>query len=261
MTNPTATGFDAHTHLNLPPLRSQLQAVCNRARTAGITGWVIAGTAPEQWPSVRETASLTGGTPILGIHPWWAAQLHPEALEHGLRQLPHVLTHHGLGETGLDRLRFADGDQWNAQLLACRSQLTLAKQLNLPLTLHCVRAVGPLLQLLDEIGVPEAGGLVHAWTGKPGAAAEFIRRGLHISIGPGIFRGRGARQTVTQIPAHRLLLETDSPDWPLGDATHGEPADLLHVAQEVAILTGIPPSVILQQTAESARRLFRVKSS
>ena len=49
---------------------------------------------------------------------------------------------------------------------ALKSQLRLARELERPVALHCVKAFERLAQVLREEGLPKAGGLIHAYSGR-----------------------------------------------------------------------------------------------
>ena len=68
MTQPAPPhGFDAHTHLDYPAFDLDRDAVCRRARAAGIQRWIIAGAHPAHWLRVLACAKETNGYAVLGI--------------------------------------------------------------------------------------------------------------------------------------------------------------------------------------------------
>ena len=139
-----------------------------------------------------------------------------------------------------------------------RAQLALARELDVPVVLHCVRAGQRLLDVVAADGLPSAGGMLHGWGGPADQAARAVKLGLHVSFGPLVCRGRAkrARASVVAVPVERLLVETDAPDQPLPGRTVGEPADVVRVLATVAHLRGAHPEALAAQTDRNLRALL-----
>ena len=150
--------FNAHSHL--PRVGAQEDPLLRRDYRR-----VVCGTCEADWKAVlAHAASHDQVIPMLGLHPWFVEEAAPgwaSRLETLLRSTPA-----GVGECGLDfARRVADRA---GQESAFRAQLRLAHTLHRPIAMHVVKAWGSLLDLLREEGVPPAGALVHAYSGKPG---------------------------------------------------------------------------------------------
>lgn len=245
-------GFDAHTHLDFPAFDGDREEVCARARSAGVGGWAVVGADPAHWERVIHTAEHTGGVALVGLHPWWVGR--GGELD-ALASLPEAS---GIGEIGLDQRH----GELGPQVGALRIQLGVARARDVPVALHCVRAWPELLRLLQDDGLPGAGGMVHGWAGLPWLLEAYLELGLHISIGPRVLRptAKKDRDAARRIPAERLLLETDAPESPLRGQRRGEPADLVEVARAVAELRGEEPGEVLARTGANARALFNVRA-
>lgn len=252
MTRAHFTAFDCHTHLDFPSFDPDRAQVCERARQSGVDGWVIAGADPQHWDRVVAVADQTGGIAVLGVHPWWTDDATPAHLE-SLAGRPL----RGVGETGLDYARARTETGRNTQKHWLREVLAIARRRNLPVVLHCVRAWPDLVGILKRDGLPQAGGMVHGWTGDPQATRALIRLGLHVSFGPAVTRPRNhkARRSVREVPARQLLVETDCPDQ-MGAERRGEPADLWRVIGAVAAAREEPEGDIARTCRDNARRLF-----
>lgn len=248
--------MDAHTHLDMEAFAHDLDEVVARATSVGVVGWVIAGAAPNDWGRVLQIAKHSGGAAILGIHPWWSS-LSEEELADTLQSLAAQLTQHGLGELGLDRLHAEDESAWRQQHDVFEAQLTLAVSRDLPVVLHCVKAWPALRRVIERVGLPRSGGMLHGWTGPVAHAREAVGLGLHVSFGPSVLRSRRAAESLGAVPLHRLLVETDCPDRPVGGAPRGEPAHLWRVIEAVAARQGHTVQTVAQHTYENTQRLFR----
>jgi TatD DNase family protein len=170
-----------------------------------------------------------------------------------------------LGETGLDRGRGRTDAHLALQRHALEAQLALARELDLPVVLHVVRAHAELLKSLRRVGLPRAGLQVHGFWGTTELVAAWGRIGAHLSIGRMVNRHPHARRAaaIAAIPGNRLLVETDSSSQ--GSAGTGDvavedgdqrPTDVWKVVQAVATIRAERTDDVALQTAENARRLF-----
>jgi len=253
--------FDAHCHLDRCIERPV--SVLKRAHAAGVTDLLIAGVDAPSWPG--QTALSGPGVHIAwGIHPWRIANA-PARIPEELLALERLLTDPpippvALGETGLDHGRRVDPDSHADQEHGFRAQIHLAHRFSLPLILHVVRAHARTIEILKEEGVPEAGAMVHSFSGNTQQAEHYIRLGLHISFCGSVVdpKNTRVRTAVKHLPSDRLLVETDAPDQtPISRIPHpNEPAFLIDVIAAVAELRGCLPSDVAQMTSTNAHTLF-----
>jgi TatD DNase family protein len=146
-----------------------------------------------------------------GLHPWdvpaapagWEAELRVILLAHPTA---------GVGEMGLDRW-VKDFDPV-AQEAAFRTQLALAVELDRALTIHAVKAIGPLMDILRATALPRRGFLLHSWNGPVELVPELARLGAYFSFSAHHLIPRKADlrvQFAAVIPRDRILVETDAP--------------------------------------------------
>lgn len=255
--------FDAHNHLDR--CASPLEELAH-ARAAGVRGQILAGVDPAGW---KAQAALVAAHPDLyctvGLHPWTAAGLDPEGLEDGLQALVAALDGSlgvapvALGELGLDRTRHVSADSLPRQEAAFRAQLALARERDLPVVLHVVRAHGRALALLRGDGLPAAGGQLHSASTPAELVPDWLDLGLYLSFGPQLTRHEKARQAADKVPLDRLLVETDAPDQaPAGRDGDNRPAWLTDVVAALAEVKGCPIDTLADRTADNARRCFRL---
>ena len=209
--------IDSHCHLDFPVFDDDRDVVVQRARDVGVTGILVPGVAPATWGRVLAVRERYGGMirVALGLHPHALPALSEAQVDAGLAGLAHRLLAEdacAVGECGLDGLLVKRGVPWERQEAVLSAQLTVARRLDLPVVLHCVKAHGRLLALL-EAGGPIAG-VVHAWTGSAEMTARFAALGLHFGFGGAITRANARRplEAAAAAPADRVLLETDAPD-------------------------------------------------
>ena len=253
--------IDAHAHLSDERLYGAVGEVLERARKAGVTRVLMAGTEPSDWERQRSIASAHDGALMaFGLHPWRAVSEGAvrRALERLNQEVQRQPTPAAIGETGLDRSP-RHKPTLPHQEFSLREHLRIAVRRDLPVILHVVRAHGRMLEILRALDAPPAG-LVHGFDGSPEVAREYQALGFHISVGGRVCSpdAHRLRRAVTAIDAQRMLIETDTPDqMPHGlEPGRNEPASLLRIAETVAELRGESVEQVGALTAENARRLL-----
>ena len=88
-----------------------------------------------------------------------------------------------MGEVGLDR-RFDDILPMERQTAILKEELAFAVSRDRSISLHCVRATKPMLDILSELNYRPYSILWHGFTGSPETAAELKRLKVILSIGP-----------------------------------------------------------------------------
>jgi TatD DNase family protein len=171
----------------------------------------------------------------------------------------------GLGELGLDF--HYDHSPRDAQRSAFRRQLGLAHELGLPVTVHLRAGHDEGLEILREVGVPEAGCIIHCFTEDPATAEAFLALSPSVFIslaGPVTFgKAQQIRDALHVVPLDRMLAETDSPflaPAPFrGEAN--EPAFVTINVAKIAGELGLPEADVAAQLLSNARRVFRIDDS
>ena len=208
------TFCDAHNHLQDKRLELYLPDLIPAMHAAGITKCVVNGTCQEDWPRVIKLAHRYPDLilPSLGLHPWHIATRSRDWVENLEQFLAGETDPVFIGECGLDRS--ARGSDFESQKEIFTIHLTLASKQDLPLSIHCVRAWGALLEILRTNDVPKRGFLLHSYGGSPELVTELVPLGAYFSFsGPFLVNNRPrAREILQRIPPGRLLAETDAPD-------------------------------------------------
>lgn len=159
-----------------------------------------------EWEDVAHAARQSQGRiiPSFGVHPWYMDE-GQDALSSPIIALLEEFPRSGLGECGLDKSRHAAATlEQQKQLL--HAHISLAKRYDRVLSLHCVQAWGSLLEILEDTSPPRI--LLHDWRGHPDMIARFAQKGACFSLGVRALEDPEA-DWIAQIPADRLLLETD----------------------------------------------------
>jgi TatD DNase family protein len=252
--------IDSHCHLDYftPEERPEVLA---RARDAGVGGMVTIGTRISQ---AAAQLALVEGEPRLwctiGTHPHHAAEEDlpdPGALA-TLAAHPRVI---GIGEAGLD---YFHGDApRDVQAEAFRRQIRAARLAEIPICIHTRDADADTLAILrEERG---QGGpfdfLLHCFSSGRTLAEQAVAIGGYVSFS-GILtfpKSHELRAIAGDLPAERLLVETDSPylaPVPFR-GRRNEPAHVAHTARVLAGLRGLSEADLARLTTGNFHRLFR----
>ena len=235
--------IDTHCHLDLEPLSGHLAEVLSEAHKAGVSQFVVPGVHPEGWGHmVSLTRKFKAVFPAFGIHPMHAGL----ADDNRLAQLAALAAGGvAIGEIGLDPAYTVSMER---QERAFREQLRLALLLGLPVLIHCRRAFQRTLQILQEEHAQQVGGIMHAFSGSPEMAREFIRLGFAISISGMVTRDNAVRplRLVRELPLESLVLETDAPDMTPQRyrGQSNQPAYMVETLRTVAGIKGVAPPVV-----------------
>ncbi|MCX7803803.1 MAG: TatD family hydrolase [Planctomycetota bacterium] len=260
---------DAHLHLQDESFSRDIEEVLARAAEAGVERMICCGTCEGDWPGVLELANRRGRIiPCFGLHPWYIGERSVRWLVELRRYLKMVPA--GVGEIGLDRYR-KDLDE-GAQEEIFRAQLALARELDRPVTIHCLRAWDWLVRVLRSEAMPGAGFVLHAFGGPPEIVPVLADLGAYFSFAGDVLDGKRRRklEALAVVPPDRLLLETDAPDFlpperfrvvrPAdgpGGRPRNEPANLRGIFHGVAELMGIDGEELAGRLSENACRLWR----
>jgi TatD DNase family protein len=151
------------------------------------------------------------------------------------------------------------------QLAMLRPQLDLARELDLPVIIHCRDAAEPMLAELRQRHRQGAGlkGVMHCWGGTPAEMEAFLELGLFISFSGTVTfpKALDTHECARRVPAERLLVETDCPFLaPVPRrGQRNEPAHVALVAERVAELRGESLASLARSSSANAMALFGFK--
>ncbi|MBD7923258.1 MULTISPECIES: TatD family hydrolase [Xanthomonas] len=241
-------------------------AVLQRARDAGVAQLVVTGASREHSPLALQLAQQHPGFlyATAGVHPHHALEYTAEC-DAELRALHAHAEVVAVGECGLDYFR--DLAPRPAQHRAFERQLQLAADTGKPLFLHQRDAHADFLALMRQFDGKLGPAVVHCFTGTREELFDYLDRDWHIGITGWLCderRGAHLRELVKNIPASRLMIETDAPYLlprtlkPLPKDRRNEPAFLAHIVEELARDRGEDVATTAAATTATARGFFRL---
>ena len=264
-TGMTAPLIDIGINLTHDSFDADRPEVLARARASGLVHLVITGASLD---GSEQALALARSDPAFlsataGIHPHHASELTSATHARLLAVLdqPDVKA---AGECGLDYFR--DYSPRADQRRAFEWQVERAIERQRPLFLHQRDAHGDFLAVLKAAG-PLPPAVAHCFTGSRAEAEDYLALGLHIGITGWICderRGQHLLEVVRNIPADRLMIETDGPYLlprtlhPKPASRRNEPAFLPEVARVVAAARGEPAATIALTSTQTATRFFRL---
>lgn len=192
-----------------------------------------------------------------GIHPEHAGEV-PENWEQEIRTLATHEKCLAIGEIGLDY--YWHPEEKDIQKALFRQQLSLARELDLPVLLHIRDAMGDAVEILKEY---RPRGVMHCYNGAPEITRELLKiPELYFSFS-GVITYKNARKAVESLailPSDRILLETDCP-YLAPEPFRRERCDsrmIARTAKRMAEIRGITPEELEEQTCVNAKKLFKI---
>ena len=254
--------FDSHCHLAGEEFAADLDAVVERARSAGLAGAMVilsagdaaegerAGRVREAWPDVRFS---------VGIHPHQAGQ-HGDDLDAALARLDAELRAHdavALGEIGLDY--HYDFSPRPIQQEVFRRQLELAEKRALPVIIHTREATDDTFRTLRDHAA-NLRVVFHCFTGGMEMARAALDLGAWLSFA-GIVtfpKADELREVARMVPSDKFLVETDSPylaPVPFR-GKRNEPAFVTKIVEGLAAVRGTAVEEIAGQSTSNFHALI-----
>ncbi|NJN85019.1 MAG: TatD family hydrolase [Leptolyngbyaceae cyanobacterium SL_7_1] len=257
---------DTHVHLNFDAFQPDLDAIAQQWREAGVVRLVHSCVDPTEFDGIRAIADRFPELSFaVGLHPLDTDKWTTRSAEQILALASSDSRVVAIGETGLD---FYKADNHGQQFQAFETQLSIARQLGLPVIIHCREAAAAMADLLKSVWQKSGrvAGVMHCWSGTPEETQWFLDLGLHISFS-GIVTFKNAahvHESAQMVPTDRLLIETDCPflaPVPKRGDRRNQPAYVRYVAERLAVLRGVAVEAIATQTTENACHLFNLPSA
>lgn len=166
---------------------------------------------------------------------------------------------YAIGEIGID-LHW-DKTTLDIQKIAFAEQIKWAKDLNLPIVIHCREAFDEIFEVLEKERDAKLRGILHCFTGNVAQAKQAIDLGFYLGIGGVVTYKNGGLDTVLkEIPLANLVLETDSP-YLAPVPFRGKPNEssyLIHIAEKLAEIYQTDIEEIAAVTTANSKIIFNI---
>lgn len=258
--------YDTHCHLNFKAFADDYRAVLQESLEKGMSLNLV-GTEYETSCRAIAIAHEFEDAPVyasVGLHP---AHLDKNDDAHAwdyqkYRALGEDIKVVAIGETGIDR--FHGAETINKQREVFEAHIALARELKLPLIIHCRPSKNSLdaYENLLAIVKGDQNGVVHCFMGNWEIAEQLLASGLYISFtGIITFKNADARllEAAKHIPLDRIMIETDAPyltPEPFRGKKRCEPLDVECVARKIAEIQGRDVNEVIATTQQNGERLF-----
>jgi TatD DNase family protein len=195
---------------------------------------------------------------MAGLHPCDVKDDYKEQLDIIYKSIaPRKI--YAIGEIGIDLY-------WDKTTLALQqdafvTQIQWAKQLNLPIVIHCREAFNEVFEVLESERDEKLRGIFHCFTGNEAQAKQAVDLNFYLGIGGVVtYKKAGLDAVLATVPLQNLVLETDSP-YLAPVPFRGKPNEssyLIYVAQKLADIYNLPIEEIAKVTTENSKAIFGI---
>ena len=256
--------IDIGANLTHESFRHDFDAVIDRAAAHGVTHMIVTGASQDGSEHALELARTHPGKlyATAGVHPHHAVD-YSDFTDARLRELAQLPEIRAVGETGLDYHR--NYSPRDVQLQVFERQLQIAVDVGKPVFLHQRDAHHDFFALLKRYRDRLPAAVVHCFTDTREAMLDYLSLDCHIGITGWICderRGTHLREFVREIPANRLMIETDAPYLlprtvrPQPSHRRNEPMYLKHICEEIARDRGEALEVTAANSTATAMAFF-----
>lgn len=254
--------FESHAHYDDKQFDEDRDELLNSIRDNGIEYIVNVAASIE---TTKNTIKLVKEYPFVygsvGVHPNDAAELNDEKFE-WLREMSKHEKIVAIGEIGLDY--YWDEPDREVQKHWFDRQISLAKEVKLPMIIHSRDAAKDTLDMMIASDGKAVGGVVHCFSYPVEMAKEYLNLGFYIGVG-GVVTFNNAKklkEVVEYVPLDRILLETDCPYLaPVPNrGKRNSSLNLSYIAKEIAKIKCIDYDEVIDVTTMNAKKMYQIKS-
>ena len=253
--------IDTHTHLYDPDFDMDREVTVQRALEAGVGMMLMPNVDASTIKPMLETHERFPDCTrvMMGLQPEEVKDDYKQVLATMEQELERGI-YIGVGEIGLDF--YWDATFEKEQIDAFETQLLWAKQLKLPLSIHCRNAFSFMARILEKHQDGGLQGVMHCFTGTEEEAQAYLDLGFHLGLG-GVttYKSCKVKDFLPNIPLERIVLETDAPY--LSPVPHrgqrNEPAFMADTTNKIAEIYQITTEEFATTTTANATKLFNLR--
>lgn len=251
---------DTHTHLYYETDPEKLSDLMQRSLDNKVCRLFLPNVDSESIPLVFGLSELYPEHcfPMLGLHPCDVKANYKDELDCISKEIAQLKVY-AIGEIGID-LHW-DKSTLSIQQEAFRIQIDWAKNLGLPIVIHCREAFDEIFEILNELKDNKLRGIFHCFSGTLEQAHQVIGLGFYLGIGGVLtYKNSGLDKVIQDVSLEHLVLETDSP-YLTPVPFRGKPNEssyLVYIAQKLADIKQVSLEQIAEVTTRNSRMVFGV---
>ncbi|MGN7202973.1 TatD family hydrolase [Pedobacter sp. SAFR-022] len=251
---------DTHTHLYYETDEVKQAALLQRCFDQGIDRLFLPNVDVASISRIDELVSRYPENcfAMSGLHPCEVGENYADVLAEIKANIPSRKIY-AIGEIGIDL--YWDKSTLKYQQEAFAIQIGWAKEMGLPIVIHCREAFDEVFEVLEQHKDEKLFGILHCFTGNVEQARRCIDLGFYLGIG-GVLTYKKANLDLVlyDIPLEHIVLETDSP-YLAPVPFRGKPNEssyLIHIAKKVAEIYQLSVEEVAEITTANSRKIFNV---
>jgi TatD DNase family protein len=250
--------IDSHCHLYVPAFAEDIDAVIQRARTAGVGRFYLPAIDQENEAALL---ALEARYPdvcfaMQGLHPYSVKADVDEALQNIELSLAGR-RFAAVGETGLDF--YWDRSFEKEQYRAFHQQVEWALHYDLPVVIHSRDSIAQTITVIREHQLGNLRGIFHCFNEDAESASQIVDLGFYMGIGGTVtYKNSKLPAVIKKMGLENILLETDAPYLPPVPfrGKRNESSYLVFIAEKMAEILDMDVEEVGRITTANALQLF-----
>lgn len=253
--------IDTHTHLYSEEFEGDRTEMMQRALNVGVKHFFVPAIDSSYFKGMQHIQQQYPQNVhlMMGLHPCYVkSETFKDELTFVKQELNKGL-YAAVGEIGVDM--YWDKSTLSIQQQAFQTQIQWAKELGLPINIHCREAFDEVFEVLEQEKSNELFGIFHCFTGDFKQAQRALNLNMKLGIGGvSTFKNGKIDQFLNEIPLENIVLETDAPY--LAPAPHrgkrNESSYIALIAHKLAAIYNLSVQEIAEQTTKNALNIFKL---
>lgn len=258
--HPNYSLTDTHTHIYYHYDTDTLKEQIDRCLAANIDRLFLPNVDTDSITAVLNTVAKYPDNcfPMLGLHPCSVKENYKQELQIIEKTISENKIY-AIGEIGIDLYWDKSTLEWQKD--AFITQIKWAKELGLPIDIHCREAFDEIFEILEKLNDEKLFGIFHCFTGTIEQAHRAINLGFKLGIGGVVtFKKAGLDNVVRELQLKDIVLETDSPYLAPSPfrGKENESSYLYYIAEKIADLHNISISKLAEITTQNSKDIFGI---
>jgi TatD DNase family protein len=251
--------IDTHSHIYLKEFDEDRVEVVERALANGVEKILLPNIDAKSVSDMLQLVDLFPGVchAMMGLHPT-SVNADFESQLTNLKEVFGNASCVAVGEVGIDL--YWDQTYKDQQMEAFEEQMRWAKQMHLPVVIHCRDAFSEVFQSVEKLMDADLKGVFHSFSGDVMEAQRILEyESFFLGInGVVTFKNSNLREVLKEVPLSKVVLETDAPyltPVPFR-GKRNESSYVKYICEELTKVYDLPFSMVDEVTTQNARQLF-----